>query len=251
MAWFFPRKRRIEAELAELRFHIDKLAEEKMAAGREQFKEELRDVHRIAAVERAAANVKSGLRLIRKSPGFSIAVILTLALGIGANSAVFSALDAILLRPLAFPNADELMLLYQKDRQAKNPKSFVAPQRLEDWNRLNTTFQALSGWYTQDASETSGVLPERVTEALVAPRFLEVWGISPVLGRDFTPAEEHYGGPGAVLIGDRFWRRRFHADPGAIGKRLVLEKRARYLGSRRSRSISPTTLPKIVCAPFC
>ncbi|MBV9405861.1 MAG: ABC transporter permease, partial [Acidobacteriaceae bacterium] len=178
----------------------------------------------ITTLENSFANVKSGIRLIRKSPTFSLAVILTLALGIGANSAVFSALDAILLRPLPFPTSDELMMLQQKDRNAKNPSSFVAPTRLEDWNRLNTTFQALSGWYTQDASETSGVLPEKVTEALVAPRFLEVWGISPAIGRDFTGPEEHFGGPNAALISNRFWRRRFHADPNVIGKRLRLEK---------------------------
>ena len=241
MAWFFWRKENVEAELdSELRFHIDKLAEEKVAdgltpdearreallefGGREQFKEELRDVHRIATIENTILNVKSGIRLIRKSPTFSAAVILTLALGIGANSAVFSALDAILLRPLAFPNANELMLLYQKDRKAKNPTSFVAPVRLLDWNRLNTTFQALSGWYTNDASETSGSFPEKVTEAFVAPQFLQVWGISPALGRDFTPEEKRFGGPNAVLISDRFWRGRFHADPNVIGKRLRLEK---------------------------
>ncbi len=122
--------------------------------------------------ENTAANIKSGIRLMRKSPSFSIAVILTLALGIGANSAVFSAINAILLRPLPFPNGDELMLLQQFDRKAKNPASFVAPVRLEDWNRLNAMFQTISGWYTQDVSETSGALPEKVTEALVAPRFL-------------------------------------------------------------------------------
>ena len=150
--------------------------------------------------------------------------MLTLAVGIGANSAVYSAIDAILLRPLPFPNGDELMLLHQNDRKVKSPETHVAPVRLEDWNRLNTTFQAISGWYTQDASETSGVLPEKVTEALVAPRFLQVWGVSPALGRDFTPEEEHFGGPDAVLISDRFWRRRFHADPNALGKSLHFEK---------------------------
>jgi putative ABC transport system permease protein len=177
MAWFFRRKRAVGAEFdSELRFHIEKLVDEKVAAGLkpeearreailefggpEQIKEELRDVHRVATIEHTISNIKSGVRLIRKSPTFSISVILTFALGIGANSAVFSALDAILLRPLAFPNADELMLLNQKDRKAKNPASFVAPLRLEDWSRQNITFQALSGWYTQDASETSGVLPE-------------------------------------------------------------------------------------------
>ena len=243
MRWlfFFSRKPAREAKFdAELRYHLDRLIDEKVAAGvnreqakreaaiefggREQLKEELRDVHRLALLKTIAANIKSGFRLIRRSPTFAIAVILTLALGIGANSAVFSALDAILLRPLAFPHGEELMLMLQTDRRAKNPKSFVAPVRLEDWNRLAQTFQSISGWYTQDASESSGTLPEKVTEALTAPRFLQTWGTAPALGRDFSPDEEHFGGPNAVLISDRFWRRRFRADPAVVGKRLRLEK---------------------------
>src|SRR5579875_491640 len=236
---FLRRKPRDVQLDSELRFHIEKLAEEKISAGvppeqarrqaliefggAEQVKEELRDVHRIATIENTFANLKSGIRFIRKSPGFSVAVILTLALGIGANSAVFSAINAILLRPLPFPRADELMLLKQYDRKAKGPESFVAPIRLEDWNRMNSTFQAISGYYMDDVSETSGRLPEKISEALVAPRFLQVWGISPVLGRGFLPQEEHFGGPDAVLISDHLWRRRFNGDPNVLGKRLRLE----------------------------
>lgn len=174
-------------------------------------------------IDTVISNLRSGLRWMGKSPSFSAAVILTLALGIGANSAVFSAIDAILLKPLGFPRSDELMRIFQLDRKAKNPNSFVAPVRLEEWNRLSTDFQALSGWYTEDVSETTGRLPEKVTQALVAPRFFEVWGISPALGRDFAPEEEHFGGRSAVILSDRFWRRRFHADAGALGKTLRFE----------------------------
>ncbi len=242
MSWwkFLSKKRPLDAQLdSELRFHIDELIQEKIAAGstpdqarreallefggREQIKEELRDVYRIATLENTAANLKSGIRLLRKSPSFSIAVILTMALGIGANSAVFSAINAILLRPLPFPNGDRLMSLQEYHPKSKQPKTFVAPVRLEDWNRLNATFQAISGWYTQDVSELSGVVPEKVTEALVAPRFLQVWGVAPALGRDFLPQEEHFGGPNAVLISDRFWRRRYNADSNVVGKILRLE----------------------------
>jgi putative ABC transport system permease protein len=118
------------------------------------------------------------------------------------------------------------MAIHQYDTKGKAPWSFTAPIRLEDWNRLNHTFQAISGYYSEDESETSGPLPERLDEALVAPRFLEVWGIAPALGRDFTPAEEHFGGPPAMLISDRLWRRRFHADSNVVGKQLHFGKRA-------------------------
>src|SRR6266436_5347434 len=130
MSWWESlfRKRALEAQLdSELRFHMEKLTNDYIAAGmgpeearrqavlefggREQIKEELRDIHRVSVIETAMANVKYAFRFIRKSPSFSVAVILTLALGIGANSAVFSAIDAILLRPLPFPDGDQLMRL--------------------------------------------------------------------------------------------------------------------------------------------
>jgi putative ABC transport system permease protein len=169
-------------------------------------------------VETILRNLRLAARALAKAPGFTVAVVLTLALGIGANSAVFSAIDAVLLRPLPFPQSDQLMRLYQHN--PKSPETAVAPVRLEDWNRMNSTFQAIGGYYTEDDSETTGVLPERVTRAFAAPRFLQVWGISTELGRGFTTQEEHFGGPNAILISDRFWHRRFNADPGAIGKAL-------------------------------
>jgi putative ABC transport system permease protein len=168
---------------------------------------------------------RHALRGLRKTPVFTAAVVLTLALGIGANSAVFSAIDAVLLRPLGFPDAGQLVQLAQFNPKAPQ-QPFVAPVRLEDWNRLNTTFQAISGSYAQDDSELSGELPEKLKHAFVAPRFLQVWGISPELGRDFASNEEHFNGPPAVLISDRFWRRRFGADPHVLGRTLRLGTRS-------------------------
>jgi putative ABC transport system permease protein len=164
--------------------------------------------------------IRLAARRLLKAPAFSITVILTLALGIGANTAVFSAIDAVLLRPLPFPAADQLMLL--EEHNPRNGDSFVAPPRLRDWNRMSTSFSGLTGYYTQDSSELSGSLPERLKIALVAPRFLEVLGASPALGRDFTPEEGRFGGPNAILISDRYWRRRFDADPHAPGTPLRL-----------------------------
>ena len=164
--------------------------------------------------------LRHAIRSLARTPAFAATVVATLALGIGANSAVFSAIDAVLLKPLPFPDADRLMRLQQV--HPRNPNTFVAPVRLTDWSRLNSTFQSISGFYTQDDSETSGDLPEKLKRAFVAPRFLEVWGIAPALGRDFRPDEEHFGGPNAVLISERFWRRRFNADPNVLGRQLRL-----------------------------
>src|SRR6266446_10149794 len=164
------RKGVLDAQLdTELRFHIEKLVNDYIAegmgpekarrqavvefGGREQIKEELRDVYRVRVIESTLANFKSAFRFIRKSPSFSVAVILTLALGIGANSAVFSAIDAILLRPLPFPDGDQLMELRQFNPKMQSPRTRLAPVRLEDWNRMNSTFQAITGYYTEDDSE--------------------------------------------------------------------------------------------------
>jgi putative ABC transport system permease protein len=243
MNWWktFFRKGAYDRQLhSEIRFHIEKLTEEKIAAGlkpdearrqavlefggEEQLKEELRDVYRIATVENTLANLKSAFRFLRKSPSFSAAVVLTLALGIGGNSAVFSAIDAIVLRPLPFPKGDQLVVIRQKNSKVKSSNPFVAPIRVEDWNRLNSTFQAITGYYTDDTTETSGSLPEKETLCWSAPRFLQVWGIAPAIGRDFLPEEQKFGGPSAVLISDRFWRRRFAADPNMAGKTVRLGK---------------------------
>lgn len=164
-------------------------------------------------------DLRYALRQLRRNPGFAFAAVLILALGIGANSAVFSAIDAVLMRPLPFPDADRLLRVSQT--REGSAETHIAPVRLEEWNRLSSTFEAITGYYTDDATDTSGNLPERVRRAWVAPRFLDVWGIAPARGRGFTAAEHRQGGPPAVLISDRYWRRRFGADP------IVLERTVR------------------------
>jgi len=242
MAWWkvwFAKKPTEPQMSAELRFHVDELTDENIAqgmspeearrramlefGGREQLKEELRDVYRIRMLDAVRANLRSAFRFIRKSPTFSATVILTLALAIGANSAVFSAIDAILLKPLPFPDAEQLVIVEQHKSTGPAMLTRVAPVRLEDWNRLSSTFQGMTGYYTEDVSESTGALPEKVTRAWASPRFFDVWGVAPAVGREFTPEEETLHGPHAVLISDRFWRRRFNADPGVVGKNLRLD----------------------------
>ncbi len=226
----------------ELQFHVESRAKELIdrgvpasearrraiieLGGEEQIAQQLREVHTIAVIDTLRANLRSGLRFMRRSPGFAAAVILTLALGIGANSAVFSAINAVLLQPLPYPNSDRLMLLEQKMTRMHHPVTFVSPARLEDWNRMNSTFEAITGFYTEPGSETSGTLPEKVTRAFVAPRFLQVFGVSPSLGRDFTAEEWKYGGPLAVLLTDKYWRTHFHADRSIVGRTVHFGKTA-------------------------
>ena len=241
MAWlrrlFRNRDEALEREIA---FHLDEQIESNVArgmsreearrqalvdfGGREQVKQSMREVHLSALVEAVKFNVKSALRFMRRSPSFSLAVILTLALGIGANSAVFSAIDAVVLRPLRFPGGDQLIKITQHDAQGRDANVFVAPVRLEDWNRMASSFQGISGYYLDDLSELSGPLPEKITEALVAPRFLNVLEVSPILGRNFTAQEEHWGGPDAVIISHSYWQRKFHGDSSAVGQKVRIGK---------------------------
>ncbi len=224
-------QRDIEKELA---FHVTERAEELRHAGLSEADAE-RAAHRqfgnlTAQVERTRdmdipeyleatlRNLRLAVRGLAKTPAFSATVILTLALGIGANSAVFSAIYAVLLRPLTFPRGDALLLITQAQLKSSEPN--VAPVRLEEWNRLNTTLVGITGYYAQDSSEVSGEMPEKLKRELIAPRFLQVLGVSPALGRDFTPQEEHFGGPHALLISDRLWRRRFQGNPDVLGKTL-------------------------------
>jgi len=174
------------------------------------------------ALEGSLRNLRHALRALAKTPAFTATVIFTLSLGIGANSAVFSAINAVLLRPLPFPNADRLVMVTQTG--PKHPPPFIAPVRLEEWNRLNESFEAITGYYTQDESELSGDLPEKMTRAFVAARFQQVWGVAPEIGRGFLEQEEHFGGPNAALISHRLWMRRFGGDPSAVGRTLRIGK---------------------------
>jgi putative ABC transport system permease protein len=161
-------------------------------------------------MEALMRHVRYSIRVLSRAPGFTATVVLTLALGIGANSAVFSAIDAVLLKPLPFPDGDRLMRVTQLQGSAETP---IAPVRLEDWNRLGSAFEAITGYYTSDLSDASGELPERLRTAMVAPRFLDVLGSSPALGRGFGAGEHEAGASPAVLISDRYWRNRLGADP--------------------------------------
>jgi predicted permease len=229
------RPARIHDEIArELSFHLAERADQLRSEGltdeeatrraRLQFgnvtvqAERTRDVDVARGLESILRNARYALRTLARTPGFTVAVVATLALGIGANSAVFSALNAVLLQPLRFPDGDRLMRLTQTQEQSA--ETHVAPVRLADWNRLNSTFDAITGYFTENVSEISGDLPERIRRAWVAPRFLDVWRIAPALGRGFTEAEHEPGGPSAVLISDRYWRRRFAADPHVVGRTI-------------------------------
>jgi putative ABC transport system permease protein len=163
-------------------------------------------------------------RSLLRRPAFFLAVVFTLTLGIGANSAIFSVIDAVLLKPLPYPNGDRLTALFESNTRQKLPHEGLAPVQIEEWDRMNQSFSAIAGAYTENVAETSGDLPEMLVNARVSPRFFSVLGTSPLLGRTFSPEEDLFNGPNAAVISEHLWRRRFGADSAVLGKMLRIAK---------------------------
>jgi putative ABC transport system permease protein len=145
-----------------------------------------------------------------------------LALCIGANSAIFSLIDAVLLRSLPYGHPERLVAIFETNPIRKTGRVGVAPVRISEWNRMSRSFNGMAGVNIDNLTDTSGALPEKLVIAAVSPGFFPVVGVRPLLGREFSPEEERYGGPNAALISERFWRRRFWGDPRALGRALRL-----------------------------
>ena len=224
-------QRDIERELS---FHMAERADQLRADGvhddeatrraRVQFgnptvlREQTRDMDVAGWMDASLGNLRHAGRTLARTPAFTLTVVMTLALGIGANSSAFSAINAVLLRPLPFPDGDRLVQVTQVEE--RSGRTNIPPVRLEDWNRLNTTFEAMAGYFTDDVVDTTGDLPERMRRAVVTPRFLDVWRIAPSHGRAFAADEHRFGGPTVMLVSDRIWRDRIDANPAAIGSTI-------------------------------
>lgn len=162
------------------------------------------------------------MRALLRRPAFALTTILVLAFGIGANSALFSVVDAVLLKPLPYPDPDRIVQLLEANQAKNDRESLIAPVRLEDWNRLCLAFQSISGSYAENVTDTSRAEPERLAGRRVAPGFFGVYGMPPLLGRVFRPEEDKFGGPKTAVISEGLWTRRYNRNSGAIGQRLVL-----------------------------
>src|SRR3979411_1762410 len=153
------------------------------------------------------ADIRFASRQLIKNPGFAIIAVSTLALGIGANTAIFSVINAVLLRPLPYPNADQIMVLAESSGPGQE-FSVALPNYL-DWKRDNTVFEHLAVTRRESRNLTGipGREAERISSAYVSESFFKVIGLSPELGRTFTEDEQKQGGPLAVIISDRLWQR--------------------------------------------
>jgi putative ABC transport system permease protein len=163
------------------------------------------------------------IRMLWKQPVFAAVAVLTLALGIGANSAIFALVDATLLRPLPFREPDRLVMAWE--RSATSPRSGVAPPNLADWNERTATFEQLAGYIPGvGAMVMNGVdgTSETVARQWATAGIFEVLGVRAIVGRTFLPSDDLRGAP-AVVLSEAFWRARFNADPGIVGRELRLD----------------------------
>ena len=158
------------------------------------------------------------LRQLRKSPSFTFIAILTLALGIGANTAIFSVIYAVLLRPLPYPESDRLAIITETD--ANQPQISISFPDYVDWKRDTTVFEeiAISRRESFNLSGLEGRAPEQISGAIVTANFFKVIGLAPQLGRVFTAEEDRVGGPFLAVISDRLWQRVFARDPNVLGR---------------------------------
>lgn len=233
------RSRKFEHEMAEeMQFHVEAETELRVARGEDPVTasrrakamfgsidartEEVRERRLLAAWDSVGQDMRFALRMMQKSPGFTLVAVITLALGIGANTAIFSAVDAVLLRPLPYPDPDRLISVHETG--ANRNRNSVSGAAYKDWRDYQTHFEATT-IYTNDYFDLTGFnQPEKISTLSVSHEFGEVFGLSPLRGRDFVLADEVVGGQNnVVILTELFWHTRFGGEDSAIGKTLTID----------------------------
>ena len=169
-------------------------------------------------------DIRYGERTLRKSPGFAITAVLTLALGIGATTAVFSVCDSLLWKPIDLPHMESLVMVLQRVSDNANDWDSVSPGDLDDVSRQTTALANVAVWDQGQANIVgAGGEPERAFRALVSANFFTTLGVQPLLGRGFQEGEDQPGREREVVLSDALWRRRFAADPAVVGQNIRLD----------------------------
>jgi predicted permease len=240
----FSRRRRYDDISASIQEHIQERTEELMEEGssrkqaeqaaRREFgnvalmQERSREVWQWAALESTLADLKLTLRRLSKSPGFAVTVLLTIALGIGANTTVFSVINSVLLKPLPYPESGQLAALSLKAPGAGGLADItnglnLSPSMYLTFSERNKTFQSLGVWTSGTANVTGVGRPEEVHTALVSGGVLETLGTLPIAGRWFSQADQDPRGAKTVMLSYGYWQRRFGGDRSAIGRNIQLD----------------------------
>jgi putative ABC transport system permease protein len=166
-------------------------------------------------------------RIMRRRPGFTAAIVLMTALGIGSATTIFSAINAIVIRPLPFRDPDRLVQIWATDRRQSNPFQIVSPADYVDWRDHSRSFESMAAWrfeyFNLNARIGAAFEPERVEGLRVSADFFRLLGASPALGRGFSAEEEQPGRDRVVILSDALWRRRFDADLSIVGRAILVE----------------------------
>ncbi|MGO8816911.1 MAG: ADOP family duplicated permease [Terriglobia bacterium] len=224
----------------ELAFHVAKQTEQNLAAGMsadearyaalrkfggvEQIKEKCRDLQQVNYLENLFQDVRYGLRQLRRSPGFTLVTMLTLALGIGANTGIFSLIDAIVLRPLPYPQADRLVALHEANRKGNGYS--LSWLDFVDWRDQSRSFSAMAAIQSGTATLTGVGAAERLQGLKVSSTFFLILGVQPLLGRDFRDSEDYPGAAPVGILSYKLWAQRFGSDPHVIGRTIEVDGNA-------------------------
>ncbi len=171
-------------------------------------------------------DLRYGLRTLRKSPGFAAVAIITLALGIGANTAVFSVISAVLVNDLPYKDPKNLVLIWSDERSVGNNRAQLSSTDIDDYRTQNHVFENVAAFGDWSAVFSDPGTPERIPGIQVGDGYLSVMGGRPLLGRDFLPEEQIEGKDQVVILGYGLWQRRFAADPGIVGRQITLSARS-------------------------
>jgi len=235
------RRRNVEAELDdELRFHFENQVakfiqsgvqpeEAKRRArlefgGMDQLKEEHRDARGVSFVETLLQDIRYGLRMLAKSPGFTGVAVLTLALGIGANTAIFSYINAFIIKPLPYPQSDRLMIFESHDtKKGWTREGLTSTASFLDFQKQNTSFEQTALWRGLSFNLTGDGAPAFVEGGRVSWNYFDALGVKPMLGRTFTPDEDQPGAGHVAILGQGLWQSRFAGDGKIIGRTITVE----------------------------
>jgi predicted permease len=166
-------------------------------------------------------------RQMMKSPGFAAIAILTLALGIGANTTIFSVVNGVLINPLPFPHADRLVVLFHN--KPNFTKGSISYPNFLDWQRDNRCFEAMAAYRSGSATLTGSGEPENLSGRMVSAGFFEILGVTPLMGRTFTADEDRLGANPTVMISEGLWKRKFASNPHILGQAIILDGRPRTI----------------------
>ena len=243
------RKHKVDRELTEeVSAYVEMLTEQNMergmnkqdarraalmeVGGLEQVKEEVRAGRTGFALETLLQDLRYGIRALLKKPGFTATAVIALALGIGANTAIFSVINGVLLRSLAYADPDSVVTVWERSVRGTRPTNVVSPANFLDWQKQSTSFEHMGAVMEQRANLTGGGGdPEEIKVQFVSQPFFPALGVQPLLGRFFLPEEDRVGGELVVILSNELWRTRFGADPAIVGRQATINGRQRTISA--------------------